>query len=54
MESPALGIDGDALATALREQAQSQGLDQLQDAGQNLLEQLVAPAQEEPEQEQNP
>ena len=54
MESPALGIDGDALATALREQAQSQGLDQLQDAGQDLLQQLVAPAQEEPEQEQNP
>jgi len=54
MESPALGIDGDALAAALRDQAQSQGLNQLQDAGRNLLEQLVAPAQEEPEQEQDP
>ncbi|MEE8488309.1 MAG: AsmA-like C-terminal region-containing protein, partial [Gemmatimonadota bacterium] len=54
MESPVLGIDANALATALREHAQSQGLGQLQDAGRNLLEQLVAPAQEEPEGEQAP
>jgi len=54
MESPALGIDADALAAALGEQAQSQGIDQLQDVGRNLLDQLVAPAEEEPEQEPVP
>jgi hypothetical protein len=47
MESPVLGIDADALATALREHAQSQGLGQLQDVGRNLLQQLVAPDQQD-------
>jgi len=51
MESPVLGIDADALATALREQAEGQALDQLQDAGRNLLNQLVTPSQDEPEEE---
>ena len=55
MESPVLGIDADALATALREHAQSQGLGQLQDVGRNLLQQLVAPDQQDsPGQEQAP
>ncbi len=54
MESPALQIDGDALAATLRDQAQSQGRNRLQDAGRNLLERLAAPAQEESEDEQLP
>jgi len=54
MESPALRIDADALAAALGDQAQSQGIDQLQDVGRNLLDQLVAPAGEEPEEEPVP
>ncbi|TFG65645.1 MAG: hypothetical protein E4H28_03760, partial [Gemmatimonadales bacterium] len=51
LETPALGIDADALATALREQARGQALGQLQNAGRNLLNQLVTPAQDAPEQE---
>ena len=41
MESPALGIDTNALATALQAQVRNQGLNQLQGAGRNLLDQLV-------------
>lgn len=51
LETPALRIDADALATALRKQAQGQARGQLQDAARNLLNQMVAPPPDEPEEE---
>jgi hypothetical protein len=41
MESPALQIDGEALAATLREQVRNQGRDRVQDAAQGLLEGLL-------------
>ncbi|MFQ5529138.1 MAG: AsmA family protein [Gemmatimonadota bacterium] len=54
MESPALQVDGDALAATLREQVQNQGRDQFQDAARGLLEGLLNPTQEEPVEQPDP
>jgi len=47
LESPALEIDGDALAATLRQQVQNQGRNQVQDAARGLLEGLLDGGQEE-------
>lgn len=44
LDSPALQLDAEALAATLRDQVQIQGRNRLQDAGRNLLEELMAPA----------